>query len=128
MVSNKSKTSGSKSGTLFHTKWQEVMRKLQNSDVTMVAKTTSFASVKDKKPIKASIRYYSRIMDICEWYMAEKDNYGLTYVHFNKLCYQEEPFVLASQAHQCFYVKDPYFSQRYYMIKIVLRDLFNIGV
>ncbi|QHO16762.1 hypothetical protein DS421_10g306320 [Arachis hypogaea] len=60
--------------------------------------------------------------------MAEEDNYGLTYVHFNKRCYQDKPFVLASQAHQCFYVIDPYIPQKHYVMKTVQRDLFNIGV
>ncbi|XP_025616786.1 uncharacterized protein [Arachis hypogaea] len=39
-------------GYRFHTKWREVMRKMQNNSVTVVAETTSFASVKDKKLIK----------------------------------------------------------------------------
>ncbi|KAL4373339.1 hypothetical protein AHAS_Ahas05G0071900 [Arachis hypogaea] len=75
--------------------------------------------------------YYSQFKVVlfkCEWFMAEEDDYGLTYVHFNKRCYQDEPFVLASQAHQCFYVKDSYIPQKHYVMKIILRDLFNIGV
>ncbi|KAL4393400.1 hypothetical protein AHAS_Ahas02G0048200 [Arachis hypogaea] len=69
-------------------------------------------------------------MDIVEldyYSQFKEDNFGLTYVHFNKRCYQEEPFVLASQAHQCFYVKDPYIFQKYYVMKTVSRDLFHIG-
>ena len=68
---------------------REGRRKTQNSGVTVVAETTSFASVKDKKPIKANIRYYGRIIDIveldyysqfkvvlfkCEWFLAEEDD------------------------------------------------------
>ena len=39
----------------------------------------------------------------------------------------EEPFVLGSQVHQCFYVQDPYDQDRHYVMKIVLRDLFNMS-
>ena len=53
--------------------------------------------------------------------------YGLTYVYFNKKCSLEEPFVLASQVYQCFYVQDPYHQDKHYVMKTVPRDLFNMG-
>ncbi|KAM3338038.1 hypothetical protein P3S68_032364 [Capsicum galapagoense] len=62
-----------------------------------------------------------------DWYEVEKDTYGLTYVYFNKKCSLEEPFVLASQVHQCFYVQDPYDQDRLYVMKTVPRDLFNVS-
>ena len=86
--------------------------------------------------------YYGRIVDIveldfyshfkvvlfkCDWYEVEKDMYGLTYVYFYKRCSLEEPFVLASQVHQCFYVQDPYNQDRHYVRKTVPRDLFNMS-
>ncbi|KAG5567910.1 hypothetical protein H5410_065075 [Solanum commersonii] len=82
--------------------------KTQNSGVTLVASTTSFASSKDKNPIASDLTYYGRIVDIveldyyghfkvvlfkCDWYEVENDTYGLTYVYFNKRCsrkYEEE--------------------------------------
>ncbi|KAH0709282.1 hypothetical protein KY284_010709 [Solanum tuberosum] len=121
---------------------RDARRKTQNSGVTVVASTTSFASLKDKNLIAAELTYYGRIVDIVEldyyshfkvvlfkfdWYEVEKDIYGLTYVYFNKRCSQEEPFVLASQVHQCFYVQDPYDQDRHYVMKTVLRDLFNMS-
>ncbi|KAH0633348.1 hypothetical protein KY284_036134 [Solanum tuberosum] len=126
----------------FHIRQRDARRKTQNSGVTLVASTTSFASSKDKNPIAADLTYYGRIVDIveldyyshfkvvffkCDWYEVEKDIYGLTYVYFNKRCSQEEPFVLASQVHQCFYVQDPYDQDRHYVIKTVPRDLFNLS-
>ena len=39
----------------------------------------------------------------------------------------EEPFVLGSQVHQCFYVQDPYDQDKHYVMKTVPRDLFNMG-
>ncbi|KAK6782340.1 hypothetical protein RDI58_020136 [Solanum bulbocastanum] len=129
-------------GYRFHIRQRDARRKTQNSGVTVVASTTSFASSKDKNPIAANLTYYGRIVDIveldyyshfkvvlfkCDWYEVEKDIYGLTYVYFNKRCSQEEPFVLASQVHQCFYVQDPYDQNRHYVMKTVSRDLFNMS-
>ncbi|KAH0632935.1 hypothetical protein KY284_035721 [Solanum tuberosum] len=129
-------------GYRFHVRQRDARRKTQNSGVTLVASTTSFASSKDKNPIAADLTYYGRIVDIveldyyghfkvvlfkCDWYEVENDTYGLTYVNFNKRCSQEEPFVLGSQVHQCFYVQDPYDQDRHYVMKTVPRDLFNMG-
>jgi len=129
-------------GYRFHVRQRDARRKTQNSGVTLVASTTSFASSKDKNPIAADLTYYGRIVDIveldyyghfkvvlfkCDWYEVENDTYGLTYVYFNKRCSQEEPFVLGSQVHQCFYVQDPYDQDRHYVMKTVPRDLFNMS-
>ncbi|KAH0682716.1 hypothetical protein KY285_020235 [Solanum tuberosum] len=126
----------------FHIRQRDARRKTQNSGVTLVASTTSFASSKDKNPIVTDLTYYGRIVDIveldyyshfkvvlfkCDWYEVEKDIYGLTYVYFNKRCSEEEPFVLASQVHKCFYVQDPYDQDRHYVMKTVPRDLFNLS-
>ncbi|XP_072073855.1 uncharacterized protein [Arachis hypogaea] len=105
---------------VFHTVEREARRKTQNSGVTLTALTSSFASVKDKSPIiQDNVAYYGRLFEIveldyfgrfkvvlfrCKWYDAGKDKYGLTFVHFYKKCFQNEHFILASQAHQCFYV------------------------
>ena len=102
-------------GYRFHVRQRDTRRKTQNSGVTLIASTTSFASSNDKNPIAADLTYYGGIVDIvkinyyshfkvvlfkCDWYEVEKDVYGLTYFYFNKRCSQEEPFVLASQVHQ----------------------------
>jgi len=45
----------------------------------------------------------------CKWVKlghAKVDQYGTTYVNLNELGYKDEPFVLATQATQIFYVKD----------------------
>ncbi|XP_020978148.1 uncharacterized protein LOC110271528 [Arachis ipaensis] len=129
-------------GYRFHTRQREVRRKTQNSGVTLVALTTSFASTKDANPIHENVSYYGRVNDIieldyygnfkvtlfkCDWYEAREDAYGSTYVHFNKKCYQEEPFVLACQVHQCFYVQDAFNKNKHYVMKTVPRDLFSIS-
>ncbi|XP_052107465.1 uncharacterized protein LOC127740505 [Arachis duranensis] len=129
-------------GYRFHTRHRDARRKTQNSGVTLEALTPSFATVKDKNPIEAKVTYYGRIVDMfeldyygqfkvvlfkCEWYTVAKDNFGLSYVYFSKKCYQEEPFVLASQVNQCFYVQDPYVSDKHYVMKTIPRDLFRIS-
>ena len=86
-------------GYRFHSRQRDARRKTQNSGVTLVASTRSFASSKGKNPIAADLTNYGRVVDIveldyyshfkvvlfkCDWYDVEKDMYGLTYVYFNK--------------------------------------------
>ncbi|KAL4315769.1 hypothetical protein AHAS_Ahas15G0218200 [Arachis hypogaea] len=126
----------------FHTRRRDARRKTQNSGFTLDALTPNFADVKDKNPIEAKVAYYGRIVGMfeldyygqfkvvlfmCEWYTVGKDNFGLSYVYFNKKCYQEEPFVLASHVNQCFYVHDPYVSDKHYVMKTIPRDLFKVS-
>ncbi|KAL4365744.1 hypothetical protein AHAS_Ahas07G0136700 [Arachis hypogaea] len=126
----------------FHTRQRKARRKTQNSGVTLVALTTSFASAKDPSPIWAKVSYYGRINDIieldyfgnfkvvlfrCDWYETQNDGYGSSHVQFNKKCYQKNSFVLACQVHHCFYVQDPFDQNKHYVMKSIPRDLFNIG-
>ncbi|KAI5405776.1 hypothetical protein KIW84_052517 [Lathyrus oleraceus] len=53
--------------------------------------------------------------------------YGMTCVYFNKRCYVDDPFVLASQVHQCFYIQDPSDANKHYVMKSILRDFFNMN-
>ena len=107
----------------------------------MQALTPSFASAKDQNPIVGDVTYYGSIHEIieidywgkcsvvlfrCDWFQVEKDEYGLTCVNFNKLCYFDDPFVLASQVHQVFYVEDSVIEGLHYVMKKVPRDLYNL--
>ncbi|XP_058774236.1 uncharacterized protein LOC131648500 [Vicia villosa] len=102
-------------GYRFHTKQRDARRKTQNSGVTLAAITKSFSSTKDENPITQSITYYGMITEIievdyygklkfmlfrCDWFEGEEEKYGMTCVYFNKRCYVDDPFVLASQVHQ----------------------------
>jgi len=95
--------------------------KTQNSGVTLTTLTSSFARSKDKNPIVGDVTYYGTIEDIikvdfrskfsvvlfrCDWYHVDVDDLGLTRVHFKKLHYKDDPYVLASQVHEVFYVPD----------------------
>ena len=108
----------------------------------MVSWTSSFASAKDDNPKNEPITYYGVIKDIfeldyygnlkfvmfkCDSFEVEEDKYRLTSVYFNRKVYQNDPFVLAFQVQQCFYIKDPLDANRHYAFIKVPRDLFNIG-
>ncbi|KAH0712311.1 hypothetical protein KY289_008270 [Solanum tuberosum] len=62
----------------------------------------------------------------CDWYQNEVDEYGLTRVYFNKLCSKDDPFVLASQVYQVFYVADPIEKDVYYARNKVPVDLYDL--
>ncbi|KAH0639175.1 hypothetical protein KY285_035761 [Solanum tuberosum] len=125
----------------FHTKKRDAPRITQNSGVTLSATTDSFASSRDQNPIDGNVVYYGVIQDIieidyygcfivvlfrCDWYQNEVDEYGLTRVYFNKLCSKDDPFVLASQVYQVFYVADPIEKDVYYARNKVPIDLHDL--
>lgn len=106
----------------FHTKLRVSRCMMQNSGVFLTALTTSFASAKDKNPIVGDVGYYGAIEEIievdywgavsvvlfrCCWYQKAGDYYGLARVNFSRLCQKEDPFVLATQVQQVFYIEDP---------------------
>nr|XP_009799974.1 PREDICTED: uncharacterized protein LOC104245959 [Nicotiana sylvestris] len=111
-------------GYRFHTKERDSRGKTQNSGVTLSAITDSFASSRDQNPIDGEVIYYGAIRDIIEvdyW-----DDYGLTRVYFNRLCNTDDPFVLASQVYQVFYVGDPTEKDVYYARNKVPVDLYDL--
>ncbi|XP_073221529.1 uncharacterized protein [Cicer arietinum] len=94
------------------------------------------------RPEVQSIAYYGSITEIvevdyygmlkfvlfrCDWFEVEEDKFGLTCVYFNKRCYMDDPFVLASQVHQCFYIQDPSNPNRHYVMKSIPREFFNLN-
>ncbi|XP_074379270.1 uncharacterized protein LOC141720620 [Apium graveolens] len=124
-------------GYRFHTKYRDAKCTTQNSGVFITALTTSFASSKDQNPLIGDVNYYGAIEEIfevdywgefsvvvfkCCWYKEEKDLYGLTRVNFNRLCQKSDPYVLASQVQQVFYLEDPTEKTMYNVIKKLPRD------
>lgn len=108
-------------GFRFHTMKRDGNVVTQNSGVTLTAITHSFSSSKDQNPIVGDIMYYGSLEDIielsyhghfrvvlfrCVWFQSKKDNHGLTLVNMKKKIYEGEVFILATQAHQVFYVQD----------------------
>jgi hypothetical protein len=124
-------------GYRFHTKYRDAKCKTQNSGVFLTALTTSFASSKDQNPLVGNVSYYGAIEEIleidywgeisvvlfkCCWYQEEKDLYGMTRVNFNRLCQKSDPYVMASQVQQVFYVQDPTDTALYNVVKKLPRD------
>lgn len=136
-------------GFRFHTKKIERRRKTQNSGVFVDASTNSYASIKDKNPVYANMIFYGVLTDIielsyandmkyvlfkCDWVDynngCKQDEYNFTLVNFKHLLYKQnrdtdEPFILASQAMQAWYVPDPHETDWHVAIKMTPRDYFN---
>lgn len=128
-------------GFRFHTKQRDARCTTQNSGVFLTSLTTSFASAKDQNPIVGDVCYYGAIEEIiqvdywgtltvvlfrCCWYQKDKDCCGLTRVNMNKLYQKHDPFVLASQVEQVFYIQDCTESNLYYVVKKSPREYNDI--
>ena len=97
---------------------------MQNSGVMLVAESMHFSSSKDKNPTLAAIPYYGVIDEIwvvdyvkikfpvfkCKWVDVNNgvkiDKLGFTLVDLNNKSFGEEPFIMADQAKQVFYITD----------------------
>ncbi|XP_050902383.1 uncharacterized protein LOC127112997 [Lathyrus oleraceus] len=109
----------------FCTKSQDDKSTMQNSGVMITASSMHFSSSKDKNPVLASTAYFGVIEEIwelnyvkfkvpifkCKWVNSnngvQTDELGFTLVDLDKVGYKDEPFIMAAQAVQVFYVKDP---------------------
>ncbi|CAM8953817.1 unnamed protein product [Rhodiola kirilowii] len=111
-------------GFCFHTKDQDDHSVVQNSGVTLIAETTLVSSARDQNPINAPINYFGVIEEIweldyvkfrvpvfkCKWVNNSAvctDEYGMTFVDFRREGSKDEPFIMAEQARQVFYIRDP---------------------
>ncbi|KAL6321680.1 hypothetical protein AAG906_031189 [Vitis piasezkii] len=111
-------------GCRYHTKERDDLRATQNSGVSIVASTLQIASAKDQNPVFGELCFYGIITEIwdldytmfripvfkCDWVDNRNgikvDDLGFTLVDFNKTAHKSDPFILASQAKQVFYVQD----------------------
>lgn len=112
-------------GFSFSTCRQDEKSVQQNSGVVVVASSTEYSSAKDTRPIDAKQSYYGVIQEIweldyvdftiplfrCTWAdnrrgQKRDELFGFTLVDSSRYTDSEEPFILASQAKQIFYIKD----------------------
>ncbi|GJU85087.1 uncharacterized protein Tco_1292633 [Tanacetum coccineum] len=113
-------------GYTFYTKQQDDKSTLQNSGVTLIAATSEFSmGDHEARSTIAKKSYYGVIQEIweldylsftipmlkCKWVNNEGgvkvDDYGFTSVNLSTNGYASEPFILAKQANQIFFVEDP---------------------
>jgi ssDNA-binding Zn-finger/Zn-ribbon topoisomerase 1 len=113
-------------GYSFYTKRQDDKTTMQNSGVTAICLSSEYASVKDRTLVDKTNSYYGVIEEIleleykyfkiplfrCKWVDisrgVKKDEHGyLTLVNFSRVGHLADPFILASQAKQIFYMVDP---------------------
>ena len=110
-------------GYTFYTKEQDDKSTMQNSGVTVVAEAMHISSMNDLNPKYANLSYFGVIEHIwvfdyekfqisifgCKWVSGggiRMDMSGFLQVDLHRQGYKEEPFILASQAKQVFYVTD----------------------
>ncbi|XP_073057309.1 uncharacterized protein [Primulina eburnea] len=112
-------------GVTYTTKERDDVRVVQNSGVSLVAKTMQVASAKDKNPIVTDMIFYGVIEEIwlldyhkfqipmfkCKWVENNGgitiDDLGFTLINLNRIGFKSDSFILASQAKQVFYIEDP---------------------
>ena len=135
-------------GCIFHTHNYGKGKSTQCDGVKIVAATSSFSSAKDKNPVVGDVSYYGRILEIfelnysnqryavlfkCEWVKKtgfRKDDFGFPQVNFKHVNDTEdlmsEPFILASQAEQVYYVEDPTDSDWHFVVTPSPRDFYDM--
>ncbi|KAL4573860.1 hypothetical protein LXL04_020680 [Taraxacum kok-saghyz] len=119
------------SGYTFYTNQQDQKSTVQNSGVTVIASTEVFGDTRDARLRIAKESYYGVIQEIwelkynsiiipmlkCKWVDNQRgvkvDNDGFTIVDLCTNGYVSEPFILAKQATQVFYVEDPKDSRKH---------------
>ncbi|KAL6323849.1 hypothetical protein AAG906_005845 [Vitis piasezkii] len=110
---------------------------------------SSFASARDKNPIPGHVSYYGVLTDVielhylggnrvilfkCDWWDVinsgrgiKKDEYGFTCLNFERTICTDEPFVLASQAKQVFYVQNSNEENWHTVVEIQTRGVYDMN-
>nr|GFB89131.1 hypothetical protein [Tanacetum cinerariifolium] len=124
----------------FYTKKQDDKSTVQNSGVTLMATTTDSLRMEIAKDL-----YYGVIEEIweldyttvvipilkCKWVDNTRsgvkvDNDGFTCVNLSTNGYLSDPFILAKQVDQVFYVEDP-LDKRYYIVLQSKRSIVGVN-
>ncbi|XP_073131634.1 uncharacterized protein [Henckelia pumila] len=127
-------------GVTYHTKERDDTRAVQNSGVSLVAKTMQVASAKDKNPIVSDMTFYGVIQEIweldyhnfqvpmfkCNWVENNNgikvDELGFTLVNLNRIGFKSGSFILGRQAKQVFYIEDPQDPRWHVVLATPTRD------
>ena len=140
-------------GYSFHTQSYDENRSVQCSGVALVAETTCYERGNNDNHVVGKTIYYGIIQEIlelnyhhkgnvvvykCDWVdnrvqnkWVKTDQFGITSVNFKHLFntgekLSDEPFILASQATQVFYVLDPIYTEWVIVVQPKPRDLYGV--
>lgn len=133
-------------GVKFRTTEISDRLKTQNNGVFVSATTCIYSRGQDEQEKNADLTYYGVVENIyellyghlleiplfeCKWFDIGKlgrriDEFGLLSINTSRRTHVDEPFVMASQAQQCFYVQDPTEPVWSFVLKRPQRDLFNL--
>ena len=138
-------------GFKFHTTEREKgeKKKTQNGGVIVTVEISSFASAIYMNPIFGHVSYYGVLTDIVELHYLSRnriilfkcdrwdvinigkwiknDEYGFTCLNFERTICTDEPFVLASQAKQVFYVQNSNEENWYTVVEIQTRGVYDMN-
>ncbi|XP_074347167.1 uncharacterized protein LOC141686000 [Apium graveolens] len=112
-------------GVRYFTKDRYKARVVQNSGVSLVAKTVQVSSAKDVNPVESDMTFYGVIEEIweldyrafkaplflCKWADSDRgvklDDLGFTLVDLSQQGHKNDKYVSVDQVKQVFYVDDP---------------------
>ena len=131
-------------GCRYHIKDCDEARVNQNSGISIMALTMQIASPKDKNPVLGYMCFYAivteiwdldyNMFNICvfkyDWIDNKNgvkvDELGFTLVDLTKIRHKLDPFILATQAQQVFYVEDQVDPRWSIVLSRQKMELFNI--
>ena len=127
-------------GVKFLTKDSEATKKTQNNGVCVVTKggATYYSVLIDIIKLNYSDKY-QYVLFKCQWVDVisgrgcKKDEFKFSLVNFSQLIHMggrliDEPYVLASQASQVFYVEDVRHKDWAVVVKTKPREVFDVGI
>ncbi|XP_074327408.1 uncharacterized protein LOC141665326 [Apium graveolens] len=131
-------------GVRYHTKDRDNARVVQNSGMSLVARTVQVSSAKDMNPIESDLKFYGVIREIweldyhafkaplflCTWAASNKgvksDDLGFTLVNFNRPGHKKDKYVSVDQVNQVFYIEDPVDANWSVVLSATTRDYHDV--
>ena len=135
-------------GCTYHTKTHAEGKSTQCDGVAVLSETSSYASAKDKNPILGDVQYFGKVIEIvelnyanqgsvvlfkCEWVKPpgiRVEYSGITEINFNYVMkgteITSEPFILASQSKQVYYLQDPVDVDWHAVVYPTIRDFYDM--
>lgn len=131
-------------GVRYHTKERDNARVVQNSGVSLVARTVQVSSAKDVNPVECELTFYGIVQEIweldyhafkaplflCTWAATDRgvksDDLGFTLVNFNRPGHKQDKFASVDQVSQVFYVEDPCDANWSVVLSSTTRDYHDV--